>query len=128
MLRSLAVTMKFVIPPCLKPGDKVAIVSPPAGCAYLFPSVYELGLQRLRSLNAAFADSSIKAIITTTGNNNCIPIMPYLNRAIIASHPKIFMGYSDITNMHVSGIVWGGCLEILQLLTPGKVKFFALWP
>jgi hypothetical protein len=40
--------LKLTLPPRLRPKDKVAIVSPSAGCANLFPWVYELGLQRLR--------------------------------------------------------------------------------
>ena len=122
--------MKFTIPKRLQPGDKVAIVTPSFAAPYLFPQVYKLGLERLRILfglvpvafpstckspeyltknpqaraediNAAFADSSIKAIITTTGGNDCIRTLPYLDAQIIAANPKIFLGYSDITNIHL---------------------------
>ncbi len=123
----------FIIPSRLQPGDKVAIVSPSAACAYLFPQVYELGIRRLQTIfnlipielpttrkspeylsrnpearaddiNTAFEDASIKAIIATTGGSDCIRILPYLDRKIILAHPKIFLGYSDITNIHV--LLW----------------------
>ncbi len=34
----------------LKPGDKVAIVSPSSGMLFLFPWVYEQGIERLRNV------------------------------------------------------------------------------
>lgn len=121
---------KFILPPRLKRGDKVAIVSPSSACANLFPLIYDLGIQRLRDefglipvefpnakqtssylskhpearaedINNAFADSDIKAILPTTGGLDEIRILPYLNRDIIAANPKIFLGYSDNTNMHL---------------------------
>lgn len=122
--------MKFILPPRLKKGDKVAIVSPSAGLPFLFPGVYQLGLKRLREvfhlepvefptalkspeylqknpraraddLNAAFADSSIKGIIATIGGNDQIRILPFLDGKCIAANPKIFLGYSDNTNFHL---------------------------
>lgn len=122
--------MNFQQPTRLKSGDKVAIVSPSAGLPYMFPWVYEQGLQRIsevfhlrpveyptarqspeylsknpearaEDINVAFADPSIKAIIATIGGNDQIRILPYLNKDIIAANPKIFMGYSDCTNLHL---------------------------
>lgn len=144
---------KFKIPNKLQPGDKVAIVSPSSGCANLFPWVYELGLQRLRDefklvpvelptakatpqylsqnpqaraadINMAFADSEIKAIIATTGGHDEIRILPYLDTKIIAKNPKMFLGYSDNTNIHLVlynlGIVsYYGCSVMSQLAMQG---------
>lgn len=122
--------MKFHRPLRLKPGDKVAIISPSAGMPFLFPWVYEQGLKRIKEvlqlnpvefptarqnpdylaqnpqaraedINAAFSDSSIKAVIATIGGNDQIRILPYLNKEIIRANPKIFMGYSDCTNFHL---------------------------
>lgn len=117
----------------LKPGDKVAIISPSAGIPSLFPWVYEQGLKRIREefflepvefpsalqspqflsqnpkmrandINQAFADPSIKAIIATIGGNDQIRILPYLDQKIIMRYPKPFMGYSDCTNLHL--VLW----------------------
>ncbi len=122
--------MEFQKPAHLRPGDKVAIVSPSFGMPSLFPWVYEQGLNRIREvfqldpvefptarqtptylsqnpkaraedINTAFADPSIKAIIATIGGNDQIRILPYLDRKVIQSNPKIFMGYSDNTNLHL---------------------------
>lgn len=97
---------------------------------FLFPWVYEQGLNRVKEIfqlqvvefptakqtpeylsknpkaraddiNAAFADSSIKGINATIGGNDQIMILPYLDREVILANPKIFMGYSDNTNFHL---------------------------
>lgn len=121
---------KFINPASLKPGDKVAIISPSSGMPFLFPWVYKQGIDRIRNIfqldpvefptackspeylsqhpevraediNAAFADSSIKSIIATIGGNDQIRVLPYLNKEVIQANPKIFMGYSDCTNLHL---------------------------
>lgn len=120
----------MIIPPRLKKGDKVAIVSPSSGLAHLFPWIYKQGINCIRDdwgmipveypttlesseylaqnpkaraddINSAFADPTIKAIIATIGGNDQIRILPYLDKKIIQSNPKIFMGYSDCTNLHL---------------------------
>lgn len=122
--------MEFRQPPPLKPGDKVAIVSPSSGLPFIFPKVYEQGLNRMKEvfklqpieyptarqspaylsknpearaedINTAFADSSIKGIIATIGGNDQIRILPYLDKEVISANPKVFMGYSDCTNLHL---------------------------
>lgn len=122
--------MTFQKPKRLKRGDKVAIISPSSGMAYTFPWVYEQGLKRIRDefglipieypttlkssdflashpelraadINNAFADPSIAGIFATTGGNDQIRILPFLNKEIIQSNPKIFLGYSDNTNIHM---------------------------
>ncbi len=119
---------KMKTPPRLKKGDKVAVLSPSAGLPAIFPHVYELGLKRIRDvfglepvefpstrkmtspearaddINAAFADPSIKAIFATIGGNDQMRVLPHLDQKLIAAHPKIFVGYSDNTNLHL--LLW----------------------
>ncbi|WP_449457482.1 S66 family peptidase [Streptococcus suis] len=52
---------------------------------------------RVADLEAAFADESVDAILTTIGGVNCNELLPYLDFDLIARHPKIFCGYSDTT-------------------------------
>ncbi|HEM5928000.1 TPA: LD-carboxypeptidase [Streptococcus suis] len=52
---------------------------------------------RVADLEAAFADESVDAILTTIGGFNCNELLPYLDFDLIACHPKIFCGYSDTT-------------------------------
>ncbi|KAK9386050.1 peptidase family S66 [Lipomyces mesembrius] len=104
----------------LRPGSRVAIVSPSSGAPELFPHVHDLAMQRLQSelqlilveypttrqvgatpreraadLNAAFSDASIEAIMATIGGDK----LPFLDSGMIAKNPKPFIGYSDNTNL-----------------------------
>ncbi len=117
---------RFIYPNKPRPGDRVAILSPSMGLPAVFPAVYEQGLRRLREvfdlqpveypttrtmnaplqerardLHAAFADTSIKAIIASIGGEDQIKLLKYLAPELIAAHPKPFFGYSDNTNLHV---------------------------
>ena len=52
---------------------------------------------RVADLEAAFANETIGAILTTIGGFNCNELLPYLDFDLIAQNPKIFCGYSDTT-------------------------------
>ncbi|MDZ7956886.1 MAG: LD-carboxypeptidase [Aulosira sp. DedQUE10] len=62
---------------------------------------YLAGKDRDRAfdLNSMFADPSVKAIIAMRGGWGCNRILPLLNYTNIRTHPKILMGYSDITSL-----------------------------
>jgi muramoyltetrapeptide carboxypeptidase LdcA involved in peptidoglycan recycling len=50
----------------------------------------------------AFADPTIKGIISIIGGDDSIRTLPYLDPQIIRENPKIFMGYSDTTVTHLA--------------------------
>lgn len=52
---------------------------------------------RVADLEAAFADESVDAILTTIGGFNSNELLSYLDFELIAQNPKIFCGYSDTT-------------------------------
>jgi len=56
-------------------------------------------LDRAQDINTMFADKSVKAIIATRGGWGCNRILPFLNYSLIRTHPKIIMGYSDVTSL-----------------------------
>lgn len=120
--------MQLAKPQRLKPGDRVAIVSPSSGAAETFPHVLQLGLDNLKSvfglepvvydtvrmtddelyknprtraedINKAFADPSIAAIFSSIGGDDSVRILPYLDVPTIVSNPKVFLGFSDTTTM-----------------------------
>src|ERR1700686_5896900 len=116
-------------PRALRPGDKVGIVAPAsnvnremleAGCDGLrragyeplyFESILELDLyfagsaeRRARELEEMFARDDIRAIVCARGgygSNNLLPALDSktLDLKKIAAHPKIFVGYSDLTTL-----------------------------
>lgn len=52
---------------------------------------------RVADLHAAFVDPEVAGILTAIGGFNSNELLPYLDWDLIAAHPKIFCGYSDIT-------------------------------
>jgi len=63
--------------------------------------IYEHPEKRAEDLLAAFADKSIKGIVSCIGGYESIRMLPYINYAIIRNNPKIFIGYSDTTVTHL---------------------------
>ena len=123
-------------PKKLQPGDKVATASLSWGGPGVLPYRYEVGKRQLQDefgvtvvemphalgdaswlqhnpqaraddLMQAFADPSIKAIISTIGGDDSIRILPFLDLDVIRSNPKIFMGYSDTTVTHLACVKAG---------------------
>lgn len=116
-------------PRALRPGDKVGIVAPAsnvkremleAGCdglrragyePFYFESILERDLyfagsvkRRAQELEDMFARDDIRAILCARGGYGSNYLLPALDlKALdlkkIASHPKIFVGYSDLTTL-----------------------------
>jgi len=58
--------------------------------------------QRLADLHAMFADPEVNAIWAIRGGSGCISLLAGLDYALIRAHPKILLGYSDITALHLA--------------------------
>lgn len=57
---------------------------------------------RARDVNAMFADPQVDAIVCTRGGYGTMRMLDLLDYEAIRTHPKIFVGYSDITAMHIA--------------------------
>ncbi len=53
--------------------------------------------QRVDDLHAMFLDSEVRAIWAARGGSGCIQLLPKIDYRLIRHHPKILIGYSDIT-------------------------------
>ena len=53
--------------------------------------------QRAEDVNQMFADDQVDAIFCVRGGYGSLRILPYLDYRMIRKHPKVFLGYSDIT-------------------------------
>ena len=58
--------------------------------------------QRASELMNFFLDPKVKAIFPGTGGYGSTRILEYLDYKIIRENPKIFIGYSDITALHIA--------------------------
>ena len=113
-----------VKPPALRSGDTVGIVAPAsnikradleAGCEALrhagyrpfyFDSILEQDVyfagsveRRARELQEMFAQEEVRAIVCARGGYGANYLLEELDLAKIKVHPKIFVGYSDITTL-----------------------------
>ena len=111
-------------PLALRPGDTVGIVAPAsnvrpehleAGCAALreagykpfyFESILERDLyfagsagRRARELEEMFVRDQVRAIICARGGYGSNYLLDVLDLNKIKAHPKIFVGYSDLTTL-----------------------------
>lgn len=119
----------LIKPQKLSPGDKIATISLSWGGAGDLPHRYQYGKKQLEEvfglevietkhalrsadwiyknpkaraedLMEAFADPSIKAIISNIGGEDSIRTLPFMDLSVIRNHPKIFLGFSDTTISH----------------------------
>ena len=122
--------LQLVKPPALRAGDTVGIVAPAsnikradldAGCDALrqagykpcyFDSILDQDLyfagsadRRARELEEMFVRQDIRAIICARGGYGANYLLRELDLEKIRTHPKIFVGYSDITTLltHFTG-------------------------
>jgi muramoyltetrapeptide carboxypeptidase len=58
--------------------------------------------RRAEDLTALFADPEVDAVQALTGGFGSAQLIPYLDFDLIAANPKPFVGYSDITALHVA--------------------------
>ena len=117
----------LIKPARLRQGDLVAILAPGGftdedAIAKAVRNIESLGLrarlganiravhgnyagtvqQRLDDLHAAFADPEVKAIWAIRGGSGCISLLALLDYALIRRNPKVLIGYSDITALHLA--------------------------
>ena len=77
-------------------------------------------LEKAADINAMFADDAIDGIICAQGGATANACLPYLSWPTIRTHPKVFMGMSDITvllnaihattglvTFHGDDVLWG---------------------
>lgn len=58
--------------------------------------------ERAASINAMFGDPEVRAIMAVHGGWGCQRILPYLDFPLIDAHPKLLVGSSDITALHLA--------------------------
>jgi muramoyltetrapeptide carboxypeptidase len=119
--------IRWVKPPALRPGDAVMFVAPAgiadkgkvARCAkqlekmgftVLIPDNlyrrdgYLAGTdeERARELNAAIRNPKVRAIFPCRGGYGVTRILDRLDYAALRKNPKIVIGFSDITGLHLA--------------------------
>ena len=121
----------MTIPKPLRPGDTVALVGV-SGCLHVdgvqervircAQKLTDLGFrvkvdptcakqfgylsgtdeERAAALNRAFADDEVDGVWCIKGGYGCIRMLEYVDWELIKAHPKPFIGFSDITTLHLA--------------------------
>ena len=55
--------------------------------------------ERAAELQSLFADPDVKAVFCCRGGYGSQRLLPFLDAAALRAHPKLFMGYSDLTSL-----------------------------
>ncbi len=58
--------------------------------------------ERAAAINAMFADTEVRAIMAVHGGWGSQRVLPYLDFPLIDAHPKLLIGSSDITALHLA--------------------------
>ena len=120
---------KIIKPPRLKMGDTIGLVTPASPIfetqrtlieareklhnlgfnTKIAPNVikkqgYLAGTaqERVDDLHGMFLDNEVKAIMAIRGGYGSAQMLPLLDYKLIASNPKILVGYSDITSLLIA--------------------------
>lgn len=121
-------TLAPIYPDRLKQGDTIGIISPSSAIDGNLPFILAqetfeaLGFkvkwgkhshnrfghlagndeQKLADLHEMFSDNEIRAIICMRGGSGAARLLDKIDYGLIKRHPKIFLGYSDITALHAA--------------------------
>ncbi|HYK40949.1 MAG TPA: LD-carboxypeptidase, partial [Thermoanaerobaculia bacterium] len=150
-----AASLPLVKPRALKEGDTVALVSP---SSYVFDTwrielavtrLAALGLktklgrnakarhgymagtarERVEDLHEAFSDKSVAGVFCLGGGYGTERLLDSLDYGLIRRNPKILIGYSDITGLHLAigrkaGLVTFHGPVALAALPPWTLEYF----
>ncbi len=122
----------MIIPPLLKPGDKIAIVSPSGtvlpkrvdGAVHAFKEWGFVPVEgkhcrekytaygivshsaplesRLADFDRALHDPEVRAILCSRGGYGAVQLLEHLDLDYIAQNPKWLVGFSDISALHAA--------------------------
>lgn len=119
---------RSVKPPPLEPGDTIGVVAPasaPASPARFRTGIVQLerrgyrveigrsafaekgylsgtDAERLDELNGFLRRDDVKMLIAARGGYGCLRLLPHLDYAAARTHPKLLVGYSDVTALHLA--------------------------
>ena len=140
---ALFAQQEIIMPPFLKAGDTIAVISPSStpdsltvakGCDALkawgfVPIVGTHALdnyhnfagkadERASDLLWALRDSTVKAIMCSRGGDGAVQVIRRIPLCVFRRHPKLIMGFSDATALH-SAEVSAGVTSIHSTMCDG---------
>lgn len=125
-------------PPRIRPGDTIGLIEPasasdePFDVSLVEEAVLAMGLKpkrgqhvlgrhgylggqdkdRAADVTAMFADKDVRAILCVRGGWGCARLLPFVDWDVVKSNPKLLIGYSDITALHMAIAAKGGAYTL----------------
>lgn len=125
-------------PARIRPGDTIGLIEPASASDDAFDltlveeAIVAMGLKpkraahlldrygylagqdkdRAADINTMFADKSVRAIFAVRGGWGCARLLPFLDWDIIRANPKLLLGFSDITALHMAIAAKGGFVTL----------------
>jgi muramoyltetrapeptide carboxypeptidase len=79
--------------------------------------------ERAADLQAMFARPDVAGIVCARGGSGSIRMLPYLDYTTIRAHPKVFVGYSDVTTVQLALLRYCGLVTFFgPMVTPNFSK------
>ena len=151
-------TIEILKAPALQFGDQLGIFAPASpvrleyvrkGQEYLAASGFrnrEGGSLLSRSYHVAgdprtrradfenlLIDPDVKGLVAARGGYGTLPLLPLLDFALIGRHPKIILGFSDLTAFQlalwqeIKLVTFSGPMLAVEMACPGRVNSALLW-
>lgn len=145
--------MALIKPLALHPGDTIGVIAPASRSIH--PSAVTNGIrtlesfgfstkpgrhimnrhgyfagtdeERLTDLQEMFEDPTVNGIICVRGGYGCARLLSRIDYDCIRANPKVFVGYSDITSLHIAFLK---CADLVSFWGPmvasemGKTPFY----
>lgn len=125
-------------PPRLRAGDAVGLIEPasfpgdPYDIRLVEETIRAMGLvpvpgahvgdrfgylagtdaDRAADINAMYADRRIRAVFAVRGGWGCARVLPHLDFGTIRANPKLLVGFSDVTALHLAFAARAGFVTI----------------
>jgi muramoyltetrapeptide carboxypeptidase len=88
---------------------------------------------RLADFEELLLDPGVKGLVAARGGYGTLPLLPLLDFALIAQHPKIILGFSDLTALQLGLwqrlklVTFSGPMLAVEMARPGMVNSALLW-
>ncbi|WP_419827389.1 S66 peptidase family protein [Sphingomonas sp.] len=125
-------------PPRLRQGDVVGLIEPaffpddPYDMRFVQETIRAMGLvpkpgrhvgdrygylagtdvDRAADINAMYADPEVKAVFAIRGGWGCARVLPFLDFRTITANPKLLVGFSDLTALHLAFAARAGFVTV----------------
>jgi muramoyltetrapeptide carboxypeptidase len=147
--------LEIIRPPALAPGATLGVFTPSTPANVHFREKYRHGLSQIEALGfrwiegdltascehqgyrtagpreraaelmSLIANPDVSAVVSTIGGMNSSSLIPYLDFDVVRANPKVLVGFSDVTSLHLAFLAHAG---VSTFYGPAVMPSFGEWP